>query len=408
RYVVVLNGRKTIHEALVKHSLNFSSRPLLYLDGIVNPNRILKYPYDDHFKTHHKISLNILKHFGFRQGIMESRIKIEVEDLVERIKNKNGQAFNPSFEITAAVSNVICSIIFGKGWSKDDPEFHKGLKILHSMISGSDDVLIINFFPVFRYLNYYKKFVNHEKELFNNWDCYIEKVIYRVLNNKKFENFCTMYLEETNNSNKDIFEKDQFTNTIRDLFIAGTETTATTLLWLILIMANNPDVQKKVQEEMDRVVGSKRLSSLEDKPNLPITEAFILELMRFKTLVPLALPHWTIKETVIDGLLIPKNVMVLPNIYSAHMSPTDWEEPEKFKIERFLNEDETQVIKRDAIIPFFLGGKRACLGEILAKQEIFLFAVTLLQKFKMLPKEDEVRGITTSPSPFEARLVYRD
>ncbi|ESO03124.1 hypothetical protein HELRODRAFT_141144, partial [Helobdella robusta] len=404
RYVVVLNGRKVLHEALVKHSISFSSRPKFYLHKYINKKLtgIIEHPYDKHFKIHHRICLNILKHFGFGRGVMEARIKVEVEDLIKRVKIKNGEAFNPLFEITAAVSNVICSIIFGKRWSKEDPKFQKGLELINSILLSSIDSMLINFFPIIRFLPSYKKSLNQLLDTFDKWDKYLENVINEAVTN------------DTENSQKDLFDKDQFTNTIRDLFIAGTETTATTLSWLIILMANNPDVQQKVQEELDRVVGLKRFPCLEDKTNLPITEATILEVMRFKTLVPLALPHLTTKETIIDGVLIPSNVMVMPNIYSAHMNSDDWDEPEKFKIERFLNEDQTQVINRDLIIPFSLG-KRSCLGEILAKQELFLFTTALLQKFKMLPVEGETEiiveetvGVTTSPSHFEARLVSRN
>ncbi|ESO03123.1 hypothetical protein HELRODRAFT_157153 [Helobdella robusta] len=374
---------------------------------------IAEHPYNDHFKLHHRICLNILKHFGFGQGVMEARIKAEVEDLLGRVDDKKDEAFDPSFEITAAVSNVISSIIFGRSWSKDDPNFHEGLDIIHSFLSDDTNSIMIDFFPVVRYLPYYNQCIKNYKNLRKRWDSYIGNVIDDALKSD-VENFCNLYLKEANISKIDIMEEDQLKNTIRDLFLAGTETTATTLLWFIIIMANNQGVQKRVQNELDRVVGSNRLPCLEDKPNLPITEAFILEAMRFKTLVPMALVHLTTKETIIDGVLIPSGVMVMPNIYSAHMNSEDWVDPEIFKIERFLNDDQTQVVNRDLIIPFSLG-KRACLGEILAKQEIFLFTTSILHKYSILPKKcdekivvEEIIGITVSPSPFEARLVKRN
>ncbi|ESO03160.1 hypothetical protein HELRODRAFT_80719, partial [Helobdella robusta] len=415
RYVVLLNGRKTVHEALVKHSLNFSSRPMFYMDDFVNPKRsgIVKHPYDDHFKFHHRICINVLRNLGFGQGIMESRIKIEVEDLVRRIEMKNKQAFDPSFEIVSAVSNVICSIIFGKGWVKEDQEFLEGLNLMYSMINSANKSLIINFFPILRHFTYYKKIIDNEKVLFGRWQIYINKIVNRVVKTEESENFCRLYLEEAKHFANVTFDEDQFIGTITDLFAAGVDTTATTLRWFIVMMANNQDVQKKIQDELERVVGLKKVPSLENKPNLPITEAAILEVMRFKTLLPFAFPHWTTKQTIIDNILIPNNVMVMPNLYSVHMNTDDWNEPEKFKIERFLNEDQTQVVRRDLIMPFSLG-KRACLGEVLAKQEIFLFASTLLQKFNIVPSEGEEKifvtekiGLTNTPSPYKVRFICR-
>ena len=95
----------------------------------------------------------------------------------------------------------------------------------------------------------------------------------------------------------------------RDLFLAGTETTASTIRWFIVLMANHQDVQKQIRDEMDQVVGLKRHPSLEDKANLPLLEATLLELMRFKTLVPLV-AHSTLKDTYLNGMFIPARTVV--------------------------------------------------------------------------------------------------
>merc|ERR1712241_1328853 len=80
-------------------------------------------------------------------------------------------------------------------------------------------------------------------------------------------------------------------NTLFDLFLAGSETTSTTLTWAALYMVRYPEIQSKVQHELDTVVGHNRLPNMEDKRNLPYVEAVIMEIQRHACIVPLGLRH---------------------------------------------------------------------------------------------------------------------
>ncbi|ESN91650.1 hypothetical protein HELRODRAFT_108429 [Helobdella robusta] len=425
RYVVVLNGKQAIQDAFVKQSFAFSSRTIFYLTKIINPRRagIVEHVFDDHFKIHRRLSVNVLKNFGFGDSSMERIITHEVEDLVQRLKIKNGQPFNPEFELTAAASNVIGCMIFGKPWSKNDPEFLEGIDIMHSLVRGSFKSFLINFFPILRFLPTFKQVMRNIIAADKRWVDYIKRILKRVANEKNIKNFYTMYQSElkkmssnsnTETNNCDIDHEEQLISTIRDLFFGGTETTATTLQWMILNMANNQTVQDKIWKELDTVVGRERFPSWEDRKKLPLIEAAILEVMRIKTLAPLAVPHSTLRDCVVDGCFIPTGVMVMPNIYSVHMDPEEWPEPETFKIERFLSVDKTQIVNSDRIIPFSLG-KRSCLGESMARQELFFFTSSLIHQFKILPPEGQKEivsaempgGLTVHPAPFEVRLVAR-
>jgi cytochrome P450 len=97
---------------------------------------------------------------------------------------------------------------------------------------------------------------------------------------------------------------------VRDLLGTGTETTSTFMRWAFVYMANNPDIQKKVQEELDRVLLDGRLPSLRDKADLPYTEAVIQELQRLSAVAPQIIPHETLDDVTLSGFLIPKGTMV--------------------------------------------------------------------------------------------------
>ncbi len=143
-------------------------------------------------------------------------------------------------------------------------------------------------------------------------------------------------------------------NVIGDLFGAGTETTTTTLVWAIVYMLRNPDVYKKVQKEVDDVIGHSRLPSVKDRQQMPYTEACLLEVQRMGDIVPLGVPRITTESINFHGYRIPKDTTIMPDLYSVHRDPNVFPNPYKFDPSRFLN-DEGKVYERDRVIPFSIG-----------------------------------------------------
>ncbi|ESO09677.1 hypothetical protein HELRODRAFT_105001 [Helobdella robusta] len=414
--MVILNGRQTIEKAFVGKALAFSSRPSFYFTSLYNPGQkgFSEHPYNETFKKYHKVCLNVFKKFGLGQEMMESRVKAEVEHLVQRIKLRKSQPFYPSVDVSATFFNVISSILFGKRWSIDDPEFLHIIDISNIITR----TLTLNIFPVLRFVPYFKGQLKEFVEGMKMWDQFLERKIHSIINGTNGETFSSKFEEELklicdDSTMSTLVDEEQHRLMILDLATAGTETLANTVLWFLYFMANHQDVQKQMRDELDRVVGFKRYPSLEDKPKLLITEACTLEVMRIKTLVPTGVPRMTLSDVVVDGVLIPKNVTVLANLYSAHMDPDVWDEPEKFKIERFLNEDRTEIVNKGHVIPFSIG-KRSCLGEPLARHELFFVVSALIQQFQILPPEgqdtvvaNEIYGVSISPSAFNIRFVER-
>lgn len=229
------------------------------------------------------------------------------------------------------------------------------------------------------------------------------------------QDFIDMYLlhveeEKKNNSNSG-FDEDYLFYIIGDLFIAGTDTTTNSLLWCLLYMSLHPNIQEKIHEEIARVIGADRAPSLTDKAQMPYTEATIMEVQRLSTVVPLSIPHMTSEKTVLQGFTIPKGTIILPNLWSVHRDPAIWEKPNDFYPDRFLD-DQGQLIKKETFIPFGIG-KRVCMGEQLAKMELFLMFVSLMQSFTfVLPKDSKPiltgkYGLTLAPHPFNIIISKR-
>ena len=116
-----------------------------------------------------------------------------------------------------------------------------------------------------------------------------------------------------------------------------------------------PEVQRKVQSEIDEVVGRERLPSLTDRSSMPYTEAVIQELTRIQPIGPLGGPHRATEEFILKDFTIPKDTVIMGNIYAVHRDPGIFENPSEFRPERLLSEDGTKVLKSDFLIPFGVG-----------------------------------------------------
>jgi cytochrome P450 len=168
-------------------------------------------------------------------------------------------------------------------------------------------------------------------------------------------------------------------------------------------------VQEKLQKELDEVIGVSRLPNLADRIQLPYTQSVIHEILRFSSLAPLSIFHNTTKDVQLAGFTIPKNTMFIPNLYAANFDKKIWKDPENFRPERFINE-QGQFEKNDALMAFSYG-KRACLGETLARDELFLFFASLFQRFYVIC-ETEVDitpfpGTILTPNPHNFILKER-
>ncbi|DAA22257.1 vitamin D 25-hydroxylase isoform 3 [Bos taurus] len=160
----------------------------------------------------------------------------------------------------------------------------------------------------------------------------------------------------------------------------------------------------QVQKEIDLIIGPSGKPSWDEKCKMPYTEAVLHEVLRFCNIVPLGIFHATSEDAVVRGYSIPKGTTVITNLYSVHFDEKYWRDPEIFYPERFLDSS-GHFAKKEALIPFSLG-RRHCLGEQLARMEMFLFFTALLQRFhlhfphELVPNLKPRLGMTLQPQPY--------
>src|SRR6218665_351010 len=271
------------------------------LSGIIHTR------YDDRYKRYHKISLSIFKEFGFGvKSTSETRILQEVETLNEQILKHDGSPFSPKWMFTTAAANVVLNILFGKNLQYSLPKVHSNIVRCSAEVMENVD-MTLNMAPIVRFLPMFWKTIDslrkYGQELLKTIDVGIEY----VKSNDSEPTFVGrfMEIEGINYDHQDLLY------IVRDMVFGSTDTVSTTLLWAMVEMENHPEIQRRFQRELDELLPGNRLPSLDDKPNLPYTEAVILEVMRRRTLVPLYAPHVTLRDAEVFECFIPKGCMVI-------------------------------------------------------------------------------------------------
>ncbi|XP_049911345.1 cytochrome P450 2J6-like [Epinephelus moara] len=416
--MVFVSGYKMVKEALVTQADNFVDRPYsATADRVYSGDTCgLFMSNGETWKRQRRFALSTLRNFGLGKSTMEQSICEEIRHLQEEIEKERGEPFSPAGLFNNAVSNIICQLVMAKRFDYSDHNFQIMLKYLSEAIQleGSVWGLLYESFPgvmkhmpgphnrIFSYYNTILDFINEEvkshQEDLDHSDPrdYIDAFLIEMEKHKETD----LGFTETNLAMCSL-----------DLFLAGTETTSTTLLWALIYLIKNPEIQDKVQAEIDRVIGQTRQPSMADRPNLPYTDAVIHEIQRMGNIVPLNGLRMAANDTTLGGYFIPKGTTLMPILTSVLFDKTEWETPDTFKPGHFLDA-EGKFVKKEALLPFS-AGKRVCLGEGLAKMELFLFLVGLLQKFTFSVPDgvelstEGLTGTTRVPLPFKVYAKAR-
>uniref|UniRef100_A0A8C9XWM2 Cytochrome P450 n=1 Tax=Sander lucioperca TaxID=283035 RepID=A0A8C9XWM2_SANLU len=413
--VVVLAGYKTVKEALVNYAEEFGERDPMLIMEESNQGHGLIWANGDSWKEMRRFALTNLRDFGMGKKASEDKIIEECDHLIEVFKTFKGEAFDSTQPINYAVSNIICSIVYGSRFEYDDPEFTSLVDRTNRYVQlvGSPSVQLYNMFPWIGKWFGGKKEIETIFAVNKKQNLQLFSRLKETLNPQMCRGFVDAFLvrkqnlEESGIANS-YFNERNLLQTVINLFGAGTDTTATTLRWGLLFMAKNPKIQDQVQEELSREIGSRNVQ-VEDRKNLPFTDAVIHETQRLANIAPMAVPHKTSQDITFQGHFIKKETTVYPLLTSVLYDESEWERPHSFYPAHFLDKD-GKFVKREAFMPF---------SWWLFNHHLFIYfssssSPALLQHFRFTPppgvSEDELDltprvGFTLSPSPHKLCAV---
>ena len=178
----------------------------------------------------------------------------------------------------------------------------------------------------------------------------------------------------------EVMNDKQLRDEVATLFAAGHETTSNALSWTWYLLAQHPDIETRLHEELDTVLAG-RQPTLADLPNLPYTLQIIKESMRLYPPAWILNGRLALEDAQLGGYTIPKGSTVFISPYVMHHLPQYFTEPEQFKPERFTTEFEKSLPKF-AYMPFG-GGARVCIGNAFAMMEAHLILATIAQQYRL-------------------------
>ncbi|KAI4792364.1 hypothetical protein KUCAC02_033423 [Chaenocephalus aceratus] len=398
RPVVVLSGSDTIRQALIKQGEDFAGRPDLPSFRLVNDGKSLAFSTDKAgvWRARRKLAYSALRSFSTLAGttpeyscMLEEHICKEGEHLIKQL-NTVMQAdgrFDPFRHIVVSVANVICGMCFGRRYDHDDEE-------LLSLVNLSDEFGRVvgsgnpgDFIPALRFLP--STTMTRFMQINARFNAFIQKIVtehYTTYDKDNIRDITDSLIDHCEdrkldeNSNVQMSDE-KIVGIVNDLFGAGFDTISTALSWSVMYLVAYPEIQERLYQELKDTVGLERTPLLSDRPNLPFLEAFILEIFRHSSFLPFTIPHCTTKNTSLNGYYIPKDTCVFINQWQINHDPELWKDPSSFVPDRFLSSDGGEVNRQEGERVMVFGmGKRRCIGEVIARNEVYLFLAIIVQK----------------------------
>ena len=365
----------------------------------------------------------------------EDTILSEIHDMVYYLKSNQNNAIDFTKHTRRESINIlmrlVCSFRYGSEMSSEFLEIEEIIGNIFKAISAGNPT---DYIPIAKLFGGGNKFINNLQDDINKRDYHIDKWIEwhkKTLPAKGFErDFIDLMLNDDSSEKLNFKE---IRSIIWDTMAGGIDTSALSFEWLIYILTNYPNIQTKIHDELDRVVGPDRLPTLEDIQNLKYLNATICELFRMKHFAPFGIPHHTTHDLILGGYNIPKNTQVIYNLHKLHMDPDLWKNPHEFNPDRFMpggsEEDlienylDTDRIRTkysktgdDNLFKFlpFGFGKRQCAGFGLGRIIMFLKTATHLHCFKWYSENgksadlSESFGVTLTPkNPISIKVTAR-
>ncbi|XP_017868735.1 PREDICTED: probable cytochrome P450 304a1 [Drosophila arizonae] len=400
--IAVVHNGEAVREVLNNQLCD--GRPVVYLSKIRDPEvcvRGIFFKDGILWKEQRRFILRYLRDFGFgrRFDQLENVIAEEITDMLELIRSgpryehehqlvkPGGYRIQLPLFFNPFAANSHFSVVYNERTPR--PEMAKLIKLIQFGLqfqrNGDDYGRMLSIIPWIRHIwpetSGYKKLYEANMFIYN----YFAEIVDRHLNtyDENFErNFIDIYINEMK---KDLpkeygFNREQFIMGLIDFSFPAFTALGNQATLIIQYLMLNPEVTKRIQREIDDVVGSGRLPTLDDREKMPYTEATIRETMRIDTLVPSDVPHKALEDIELMGYRIPKDTLVIPSLYAMHMDKRIWGDPENFRPERFLDDQGKLCLKKDMSLPFG-AGKRLCAGETFARNMLFLITTAMLQNF---------------------------
>jgi len=345
-----------------------------------------------------RFALRNLRNLGMGKSNLETAINQEAQALVDDLKMYKEEAVVFPGCLKTVPLNVIWQMVAGKRYDLRSEEVSALTKLNDDFRNNTSIWMFLPFFfPKFFKMipksitdkifgvNIFDQLISKTKSIVNPVIEEHEEGMKSGKDENK-DDFIHEYLLEMKKCEDDedpIAYRGSLLQIVSDLFGAGSDTVYNQLRWTVFLLAKYPDIAKQLQREIDEHVPRNQLVSLDDKPNLPLVEAFMTECLRYGSFVVLNVQRAAARDTTIGGYHVPKGMSVVVCNSHIHFDPKYWTNPDDFDPTRFITAEGKFQAPKEGFFAFG-SGRRVCLGETLARMEYFLFTAAIVQNFNIL------------------------
>ncbi|XP_055812023.1 6,7,8-trihydroxycoumarin synthase-like [Solanum dulcamara] len=405
--IVVVSSAKLAKEVMKTQDLTFCSRPstLCQQKLSYNCSDIVFSPYNDYWREIRKICL--LHLFSLKKVQSFSSIReYEVSRMIKKISQQatTSQITNLSNIVVSLTSTTICRVAFGIRFDEEAHEKRRFDELLHETQEMLASFFVSDFFPSLSWIDKLTGMKNRLEKNFKYLDEFYEELIEKHVDPNRPKSMegdiLDILLQLSKEQSTPInLTLDSIKAILMNIFIAGTDTSAITVVWAMTALMKNLKAMKKVQAEIRKWVRKKGIVNEDDIQNMPYLKAVIKETFRLYPPVPVLVARESIENSILEGYKIPPKTVVRVNYWAIARDPEYWKDPEEFIPERFLNNSIDYKGQDFELIPFG-AGRRGCPGITLGVAMVELILSNLLYAFDWeLPFGMKIEDIDTDILP---------
>ncbi|XP_010514586.1 PREDICTED: cytochrome P450 81D11-like isoform X2 [Camelina sativa] len=381
RLVYVVSSHSVAEECFTKNDVVFANRPQFIVQKHIgyNSTTMVGEAYGDSWRNLRRIgTIEIFS--SHRLNSFISIRKDEIRRLILCLSKNSKHEFvkvemRPMF-MSLTINNIIRMVAgkryYGDGTEDDNEAKHVRQLIAEVVVSGGAGNAA-DYFPILCWVTNYEKRV---KKLAGRVDEFLQSLVNEKRAEKVKGNTLIDHLLSLQETQPDYYTDVIIKGIILVMILAGTDTSAGTLEWAMSNLLNHPEVLQKAKTEIDNQIGLDSLIEEQDIVKLPYLQNIVSETLRLYPVAPMLLPHLASEDCVLDGYDVPRGTIILVNAWAIHRDPKLWEEPGKFKPERFEKKGEDKKLMAFGI------GRRACPGSGLAQRLVTLALGSLIQSFE--------------------------
>lgn len=418
QHIIIVNSVDVMRELDIKGAL-YSDRPRLEMGGelLGYSETLVLIPYGDRFRAYRK---NIAKYIGGTTQVKE------LHPLIERSTRKFLRKImtNPDdlmAHLRKLQGNIILNLTYGIDVQEGDDPFVALIERANenfnkATVPGS---FLVDFFPVLRKLPQWlpgmgfmetaRRWARDTLEMIEApYRFTLQQIEAGIAPRSYVSNFLEECVDTMNAS-----EARDLKCSASSLYGGGADTTVSAEYAFHLAMVLFPEVQTRAQAEIDTVIGTNRLPSLQDLPDLPYVRAIVSETLRWNSVAPTGVPHRAIEDGIVAGYFIPKDSIIVCNLWNMLHDENIWPQPFKFSPERFLGAN-PQRDPRDVCFGY---GRRICPGMYLAEAALSMTISMTLAAFditsavengvSIIPKHENTSGTISYPEAFKCVIKPR-